>query len=209
MLSSRRTQPLVDCLWSWRLRFQDKLYNSDSLLFVLILFYVILLLIIHLWCLYIYENWSWHTYSDSLEQPHSVPMQSHLGSVVLCLASTLRGWVQSSLELLRKLWWKCTTSAEYKTDISAVLTVKSGLDPHMINKLKDGYKSHSGYFLWPCWVSTMYSSLLTAAQKEKVYEVFWRCCWVLGVRNPSRLPMKFEAFVSRISCITLIVFYLL
>ena len=30
----------------------------------------------------------------------------------------------------------------------AVLTVKSGLDPHMINKLKDGFKSLSGYFLW-------------------------------------------------------------
>ena len=44
------------------------------------------------------------TYSDSLERPRSVPMQSHLGSVVLCLASTLRGWVQSSSELLRELW---------------------------------------------------------------------------------------------------------
>ena len=37
-----------------------------------------------------------------------------------------------------------------KTNRLAVLTVKSGLDPHMINKLKDGCKSHSGYFLWPC-----------------------------------------------------------
>jgi hypothetical protein len=27
-----------------------------------------------------------------------------------------------------------------KTDRSAVLTVKSGLDPHMINKLEDGTK---------------------------------------------------------------------
>ena len=44
------------------------------------------------------------TCSDSLEKPRSVPMQSHLGSVVLCLASTLRGWVQSSSELLRELW---------------------------------------------------------------------------------------------------------
>ena len=26
-----------------------------------------------------------------------------------------------------------------KTDISAVLTVMSGLNPHMINKLKDGF----------------------------------------------------------------------
>ena len=44
------------------------------------------------------------TYSDSLERPHSVPMQSHLGSVILCLVSTLRGWVQSSSELLCELW---------------------------------------------------------------------------------------------------------
>jgi hypothetical protein len=29
------------------------------------------------------------------------------------------------------------TSAECKTDRSAVLTVMSGLDPHMMNKLKD------------------------------------------------------------------------
>ena len=43
----------------WSLRFQDKLYNSDSLLFVLI-FFVILLLIIHF---YMYETRSWHTYS--------------------------------------------------------------------------------------------------------------------------------------------------
>ena len=33
------------------------------------------------------------TYSDSLEKPRSVPMQSHLESVILCLASTLCGWV--------------------------------------------------------------------------------------------------------------------
>jgi len=44
------------------------------------------------------------TYSDSLERPRSVPMQSHLERVVLCLASTLRGWVQSFSELLRELW---------------------------------------------------------------------------------------------------------
>ena len=48
-----------------------------------------------------------------------------------------------------------------KTNRLAVLTVKSGLDPHMINKLKDGFKSLSGYFLWPCWVPTI--SVLTLA----------------------------------------------
>ena len=53
-------------------------------------------------------------------------------------------------ELLRELWVNCTTSAECKNDISAVLTVKSGLDPHIINLIKDRFKSFSGYFLWPC-----------------------------------------------------------
>jgi hypothetical protein len=33
------------------------------------------------------------------------------------------------------------TSTECKTDRSAVLRVMSGLDPHMINKLKDENKS--------------------------------------------------------------------
>ena len=36
-----------------------------------------------------------------------------------------------------ELWVKCTTSAECKTDVSAVLTVMTGLDPHMIIKLED------------------------------------------------------------------------
>ena len=36
-----------------------------------------------------------------------------------------------------ELWIKCLTSADCKTDISAVLMVMSGLDPHMIIKLED------------------------------------------------------------------------
>ena len=36
-----------------------------------------------------------------------------------------------------ELWVKCTTSAECKTDVSAVLTVKSGLDPYIIIELED------------------------------------------------------------------------
>ena len=40
-----------------------------------------------------------------------------------------------------ELWVKCTTSAECKTNISAVLTVMSGLDPHMIIELEDDSKS--------------------------------------------------------------------
>ena len=47
----------------WSLRFQDKLYNSDSLIVVVILFSWYNYWFIHLWCLYMYKTWSWHTYS--------------------------------------------------------------------------------------------------------------------------------------------------
>ena len=80
------------------------------------------------------------------------PLCNHTLEVWYCAWSAQRGWVQSSSELLRELWWKCTTSAECKTDISVVLTVTSGLDPHMINKLKNKFKLYSSYFLWPYWV---------------------------------------------------------
>jgi hypothetical protein len=34
------------------------------------------------------------------------------------------------------LWGMCTTSAECKTVITAVLTVMSGIDPHMISRTR-------------------------------------------------------------------------
>ena len=53
----------------------------------------------------------------------------------------------------------------------------------------------------------MYSLLLTAAQKEKVMvKSIEDVAEFLAYAAPSQLPVKFEAFVSRISCITLIVF---
>ena len=44
------------------------------------------------------------TYSDSLEKPRSVPMQSHLRKCDNVLGRHMHGWVQSSSELLRELW---------------------------------------------------------------------------------------------------------
>jgi hypothetical protein len=38
----------------------------------------------------------------------------------------------------RDSWGMCTTSAECKTVITAVLTVMSGMDPHMINGTRVG-----------------------------------------------------------------------
>jgi hypothetical protein len=36
-------------------------------------------------------------------------------------------------------WGTCTTSAECKTVVTAVLTVMSGMDPHMISGTCDGF----------------------------------------------------------------------
>jgi hypothetical protein len=38
----------------------------------------------------------------------------------------------------RDSWGMCTTSTEYKTVITAVLTVMSGMDPHMISGTRVG-----------------------------------------------------------------------
>jgi hypothetical protein len=51
-------------------------------------------------------------------------------------------------KVLRDFYANCGESVQplqSKTDRSAVLTVKSGLDPHMINELKDGLILLSGY----------------------------------------------------------------
>jgi hypothetical protein len=82
----------------------------------------------------------------------------------------MRGWVQSSSELLRELWWKCATSADCKTDRSAVLTVKSGLDPHMINEFKDGFNIAFRLFLWPCWAPTISVLILAYAVQRRILE---------------------------------------
>ena len=52
-----------------------------------------------------------------------------------------------------KLWGKCTISAECKTDILAVLTVISGLDPHMIIELEDDLNR---WFTYDIVVVTLY-----------------------------------------------------
>jgi hypothetical protein len=68
-------------------------------------------------------------------------MQSHLGSVVWCLASIAWLGLKFFGAFTRTVGKSVQTSAECKIDRSAVLMVMSGLDPHMINKLKDEIKS--------------------------------------------------------------------
>jgi hypothetical protein len=45
-------------------------------------------------------------------------------------------------------WETCTTSAECKTVITAVLTVMSGIDPHMISGTWDGFGLVSQSQVW-------------------------------------------------------------
>src|ERR1041384_8766836 len=46
-------------------------------------------------------------------------------------------------------WGMCTTSAECKTVITAVLTVKSGMDPHMISwEFGTGWSGRHSGELW-------------------------------------------------------------
>jgi hypothetical protein len=48
----------------------------------------------------------------------------------------------------------CTTSAECKTVITAVLTVMSGMDPHMIS-----WNLRWVWLVWSKWVSLGYGSV--------------------------------------------------
>ena len=96
---------------------------------------------------------------------------NHTSEVWYC-AKLAHAWLGSkffgtSTRIVVKLYNLCRV----KTNRLAVLTIKSGLDPHMINKIKDGYKSHSGYFLWPCWVPII--SALTLAYCCSEGEGLW------------------------------------
>jgi hypothetical protein len=47
-----------------------------------------------------------------------------------------------------------------KTDISAMLTVKSGLDPHMINELEDELNHGPCLWLWFSWTMFMVMAMI-------------------------------------------------
>jgi hypothetical protein len=72
-----------------------------------------------------------HNMMGNLCKVHVASLCDHTSVVWYGAFQTPHGWVQRSLELLRCLWSKCTTSAECKTNRLAMLTVKRGLDPHM------------------------------------------------------------------------------
>jgi hypothetical protein len=76
-------------------------------------------------------------------------MQPYLGSVVWCLANTT--WLGSKFfGAFTLLVVKVYNLSECKTNRLAMLTVKSGLDPHMITELEDGLKLCSLVILAIC-----------------------------------------------------------
>jgi hypothetical protein len=93
-------------------------------------------------------------------------MQPHLGSVVWCLISI--AWLGSKLFRAFTLL-VVTTSAECKTNRLVVLTVKSGLDPHMIIELEDGLKSCSLVMLAICLWRITYLMLNVSWHKLILY----------------------------------------
>ena len=79
------------------------------------------------------KNGSVRTYSDSLEKPRSESLATHQRK---CLRGS-----QPRATWETRIVGKVYNLCRVKTDISAVLTVKSGLDPHMIIELEDDSKS--------------------------------------------------------------------
>ena len=81
-------------------------------------------------------------------------MQSHIESMVLCLISTC----VVGFKVLQNFYANCGESVynlcRVKSNRLAVLTVVSGLDPHMIIKLEDDlnrcfiYDVDDGYFIY-------------------------------------------------------------
>jgi hypothetical protein len=70
----------------------------------------------------------------TIEQPYS-DILSHTPEV--CKGTRLyNGYLATKDD--RDSWGTCTTSAECKTVIAAVLTVMSGMDPHMISGTQVG-----------------------------------------------------------------------
>jgi hypothetical protein len=78
-----------------------------------------------------------------------------------------------------------------------MLTIKSGLYPHMINKLKGGLKLLSGYFLWLRWVPTISVLILAYCSSEEKGVKLLKMV-MHGVRSPQSTACGFGASVSRI-----------
>jgi hypothetical protein len=71
-------------------------------------------------------------------------------------------------------WGTCTTSAEYKTVITAVLMVMSGMDPHMISENWDGFLLSLGWVVSK-WV-LLGCGLVTVRLRDAIEAISVRRC---------------------------------
>jgi hypothetical protein len=116
-------------------------------------------------------------------------MQSHLGSVLLCLASTT--WLgpkffRTFMRLMVEVYNLCRVS---KTDISACSQSRAAYTLIWLINLKMDLNLYSCYFLWPCWVPNI--SVLTLA---------YRCLEEEGVKSVED-DAEFQAYAA--SCLYL------
>jgi hypothetical protein len=74
-----------------------------------------------------------------------------------CLRA-LQTWASRETRVVGKVYNLCRV----KTDISAVLMVKSGLDPHMIIKLKDDLNHWFYFFIDVLWIVSSQTVYLRA-----------------------------------------------
>jgi hypothetical protein len=72
---------------------------------------------------------------ETIEQPYS-DILAHTPK--MCKGSHLYNGYPA-IKDDRGSWGMCTTSAEYKTVITVMLTVMSGMDPHMISGTRVGF----------------------------------------------------------------------
>jgi hypothetical protein len=75
-----------------------------------------------------------HKLGKTIEQPCS-DVLAH--TLEVCKGTRLYNGYPA-IKADRDSWGKCTTSTECKTVITAVLTVMSGMDPHMISRTQVG-----------------------------------------------------------------------
>jgi hypothetical protein len=137
-----------------------------------------------------------HNLLGNLCKGHVASLCNHTSVVWYGALQTPHGWVQSSSELLCCLWWKCTTSAEYNTNLLAVLTVKSGLDPHMIKLWNLNVKLLFYLYLWflhsSNWVGMNLHSLvimlLIKLDSLKCYST-----WTLAIHHMALHVMLFSS----------------
>jgi hypothetical protein len=80
-------------------------------------------------------QWVCYKLEETIEMPSTDLLASHQRKCGCALAARQKGEVHHlDTGVSHYSWGMCTTSAECKTVMTAVLTVKSGMDPHMISR---------------------------------------------------------------------------